>query len=72
MRLCLLCCALALLSTCTRDAEMREHAAQMFANIVITAQAQRHPNAPPVQQSSQAIETAARAGLSVLDYEIEE
>jgi len=56
---------------CFRDVERDEHIASMFANIVITAEAQMHPDAPPVQQTAQAIITAAESGLKVIDYEIE-
>ncbi len=56
---------------CFRDTERDEHLARMFANIVITAEAQQHAEAPPVQQTAAAIKTAAEAGLKVLDYEMD-
>ena len=60
-----------LLMGCFRDEARDEHIARMFANIVITAEAQMHPEAPPVQQTAKAIKTAAEAGLKLVDYEID-
>lgn len=64
-------CALFLISGCFHDQTRDEHAAKMFANILITAEAQTAEGAPPIQQTAGAIQTAAKAGLKVLDYEIE-
>jgi len=73
MRLCLLLCSLSLLCGCTlRDPIQDEHTALMFANIIITAQAQRHENAPPVTQTATAIETAAMSGLDVMGVDLED
>lgn len=61
-----------LCSCVPRDDVATEHAAKMFANIIITSRAQRAlENTPPIVQSATAIETAAQAGLQVLGYELD-
>lgn len=66
-----LTCVVFLITGCMHGNAREKHAAQMFANILVTAEAQLAEGAPPLQQSAGAIQTAARAGLKVLDFEIE-
>jgi len=56
---------------CFHDNTRDRHAAKMFANILVTAEAQLAEGAPPVEQTAGAIQTAARAGLKVLGFELE-
>ena len=70
IRLCLLLCSLSLLSSCTlRDPIQDEHTAKMFANIIITARAQRIEF---TEQRNKAIETAALSGLDVMGEDLED
>jgi len=69
MRQILIVLVLVLFSGCIRDDTQIEHAAKMFANIKVTAQAQQHETPPPIHQTAKAVETAAAAGLKVLGYE---
>ena len=71
MRVFILCLVLLAIAGCFRNDKRDEHLARMFANIVITAEAQMQTEPPPIQQTAKAIKTAAEAGLKVLDYEID-
>ena len=66
-----LTCVIFLSSGCFHDRARDQQAAKMFANILITAEAQLAETPPPIGQTAAAILTAARAGLKVLDFEIE-
>lgn len=64
-------CVILLNSGCFHDRARDQQAAKMFANILVTAEAQLAETPPPIGQTAAAILTAARAGLKVLDFEIE-
>jgi len=66
-----LTCVILLNSGCLHDNTRDRHAAKMFANILVTAEAQIAEGAPPIQQTANAIQEAAKAGLKVMGFELE-
>lgn len=53
------------------DPKRDKHMALLFANIVITCEAQLHETPPPVTQTASANKKSAEAGLQLLQYEID-